>query len=93
MKCECHVFSGYKQRNKVCLVNLEWKLQDERYGWHILQIPEKATNKISRDNKTTTKNVPLMFFHVKDLNRKVANVLLGPANKKRKESTVYVLSV
>ena len=35
MKGKCHVFSGYKQRNKVCLVYLECKLQKDRYGWRI----------------------------------------------------------
>ena len=24
---KCHVFSGYKQRNKVCYIYLEWILQ------------------------------------------------------------------
>ena len=32
MKVKRCVFGGYKQRNKVCLVNLRWKLQENRYG-------------------------------------------------------------
>ena len=32
MKCKCDVFSGYKQRNKLCLVYLECKLQQDSYG-------------------------------------------------------------
>ena len=32
MKGKCYVFSSYKRRNNVCLVHLEWKLQQHRYG-------------------------------------------------------------
>ena len=30
MKSKCYIFSSYKQRNKVCLVYLECKLQPDR---------------------------------------------------------------
>ena len=32
MKNKCDVFNGYKQRNKVRLVYLECKLQQDSYG-------------------------------------------------------------
>ena len=32
MKAKCYGFNGYKQRNKVSLVYLESKLQEDRYG-------------------------------------------------------------
>ena len=35
MKGKCYVFSGYKQKNKVFLVYLEKKLQQDRCGWCI----------------------------------------------------------
>ena len=37
MKGKCYVFSGFKQRIKVCLVYLEFKLQQESYGWCIFK--------------------------------------------------------
>ena len=43
MEGKCYVFSGYKQRNKVCLVYLEWKLQQDTYGWGILKLKCKKT--------------------------------------------------
>ena len=33
-----YVFSGYKQRNKVCLVYLEWKQQQDTYSWSIFKV-------------------------------------------------------
>ena len=38
MKGKCYVFSGYEQRNKVCFVYLECKLQQDRYGWCIFKL-------------------------------------------------------
>ena len=38
MKGKYHVFIGYKQRNKVCLVYLECKPQKDRYGWSIYKL-------------------------------------------------------
>ena len=33
MKSKCYVFSDYEQSNKVCLVYLECKLQQDSYSW------------------------------------------------------------
>ena len=35
MKRKYYIFSSYKQRNKVSLVYLEGKLQQDRHGWCI----------------------------------------------------------
>ena len=35
MKGKCYVFSGYKQRKKVCLEYLECELQPDSYCWCI----------------------------------------------------------
>ena len=43
MKGKCYVFSGYKQRNKLCLVYLECKLQQDSYGWCIFKLKCKKT--------------------------------------------------
>ena len=37
-KVKCVGFSGYKQRNKVCLVSLGGKVQEHRYGWCIFKL-------------------------------------------------------
>ena len=56
MKDKCYVFSGYKERNKDCLVYLECKLQEVSYGWCILKLKCQKRNK-----------VPLMLLDVKAL--------------------------
>ena len=38
MKGKSYVFGGFKQKNNVCLVHLEWKLQQDSYGWYILKL-------------------------------------------------------
>ena len=38
MKSKYNPFSGYKRRYKVCLVYLEWKLQQDSYGWCIFKL-------------------------------------------------------
>ena len=38
MKGKCYVFSCYKQRNKLCLVYLDFKLQQDSYGWCIFKL-------------------------------------------------------
>ena len=38
MKSKCYIFSGYKQRKKVCLVCLECKLQQDSCGWWIFKL-------------------------------------------------------
>ena len=36
-KCKCYIFSIDKQRNKVCLVHLECKLQHDKSGYGIFK--------------------------------------------------------
>ena len=36
-------FSGYKERNKVCLVYLEWKLWQDIYDWCLLKLKWQKT--------------------------------------------------
>ena len=43
MKTKCYVFSGYRQRNKECLMYLEGKLQQDRYGWCIFKLTWQET--------------------------------------------------
>ena len=38
MKGKCHNFSCHKQKNKVCLVYFECKLQEVGYGWSIFKL-------------------------------------------------------
>ena len=38
MKAKRNVFNGYKQRNKLWLVYLECKLQQESYDWWTFQL-------------------------------------------------------
>ena len=42
MSGKCYVFSGYKQRNKVCLLYLERKLQQDR------SVNKQARNSMQR---------------------------------------------
>ena len=42
MNGKCYVFSGYKQRNKVCLLYLERKLQQDR------SVNKQARNSMQR---------------------------------------------
>ena len=38
MKGKCYVFSGYKQKNKVRFVNLDYKLEHDMYRWSIFRL-------------------------------------------------------
>ena len=38
MKGKCYVFSGYKKKNKVCLVDVECKLQEDSYCYSIFTL-------------------------------------------------------
>ena len=42
-KNKCYIFSGYKERSKVCLVYLECKLQQDSYGWCIFKLKCQKT--------------------------------------------------
>ena len=43
MKEKYYVFSGYKQRNKVCLAYLDCKLPKHRYGSYIFKLKSRKT--------------------------------------------------
>ena len=43
MKGKCCVFNGYQQRNKVFLVYLQWKLQQDGYGSCIFKLKCQRT--------------------------------------------------
>ena len=43
MKGKCYLFSGYKQRKNLCLVYLECKQQQDRYGWCIFKLKYHKT--------------------------------------------------
>ena len=58
MKSKCYAFGSYKQRNKVCLVHLERKLQFQ------VKMPENGTKNIFREKKTANKE-PVMFLDIK----------------------------
>ena len=68
IKGKCYVFSGYEQKNQVCLVYLGCKLDQHNYDWCIFKqkFEKNGGNKIFRD-KQTTKKVLLMFFDFKML--------------------------
>ena len=53
-----YVFSSYKQRNKVCLVDIECKMQEYRYGWWIFKLqcqepPERSNLQTSKQKQNT----------------------------------------
>ena len=43
MKSKCYVFSGYKERNKACLVYLDYKLQKDSNGSPIWKLKCRKT--------------------------------------------------
>ena len=61
IKSKCSVFSSFKQRIKVCMVYLECKLQEYRYGWCLFDIKcnERYIEHIQREanNKQGIANV------------------------------------
>ena len=63
MKSKCYRFSNYKERNKVCVVYLECKPQEDRYSLIPFQVkmPDHGTNNIFLDKQTTNK-VEVMFL-------------------------------
>ena len=50
---KCYIFSQYKQRNKVSLVYLLYKLQEERYGLNIFKL--KCNKTVERTYSETMK--------------------------------------
>ena len=61
MKAECYIFSSYKQRNKVWLVYLKCKLQQDTYGSFILKkMPENGRKYIF--SEIQTRNMVLVMF-------------------------------
>ena len=54
MKNKCDVFNGYKQRNKVRLVYLECKLQQDSYGWCFFSL--KCQKTVERTDLETSKD-------------------------------------
>ena len=84
-KSKGHVFSGYKQRNKVYFLNLECELQQDGVWlmhFHI-QMPENGRKNIFTEKQTINK-VPLIFLDVK---------VLGEMEQLRFSTVVYVSSV
>ena len=62
MKGKCYVVSGYKQRNKVCLEFLKYKLLRRWLlfiDFHV-KMTENGTKNMFKEKETTNK-VPLMF--------------------------------
>ena len=59
MKGKCYVYGCYKQRNKVCLVYLECKLQQYKYGWCIFKWKFQKT--VERKYLETSKQQPDLF--------------------------------
>ena len=43
IKSKCYRFSNYKERNKVCVVYLECKLQEDKYLWCIFKLKCQIT--------------------------------------------------
>ena len=65
IKSKCSVFSSFKQRTKVCMVYLECKLQEYRYGWCLFDLKcyETVYRTYSERSKQQTK--VSLFFDVK----------------------------
>ena len=67
-KVKCDGFSGYKQRNKVCLKCLGGKLQEDSYGWCIFQLMcQKLAETSKQQTKQQSKQQRLMFLDLKVL--------------------------
>ena len=84
MKGKCHVFSGSKQRNKVCLVYLECKLQQDTYGWCIFKLKRQKkveTTYLETEKQETTYR--WCFQIVKGL-RKGNNCMFGLSQQRSK---------
>ena len=77
MKGKCYIFSSYKQTNKVCLVYLEWKLQQDSYGWYILKLKDqKAVERTYLEASKQQTSYCWCFKMLKWL-RKVKNSVFG----------------
>ena len=55
MKGKCYVFGGYKMRNKVYLVDLEWKLQEATWNWWILNLKCQKTVELTYSGRSKNK--------------------------------------
>ena len=45
MKSKCYSITGYEERNKLCLMYLEFKAQQKRYGWCMFELKWQKTAK------------------------------------------------
>ena len=91
LKGKSQVCSGYKQKNKLCLVYFECKLQQHSYGWCIFKLkdPKSAENICLGKSKQRTR-CWLMFLNVKLLTEtKQFSFWTLSTNK---QGTVYVFS-
>ena len=64
MKGKCLVFKDYKQKNKVCLVYLEFKLRQDSYGWCIFKLKCQKTVETTYLDTSKQKKIPLIFLDV-----------------------------
>ena len=92
MKRKCYFFSGYKQRKNMCLVYLEWKLQQDRYRWCIFKLKYHKTVEKAYLHRRKQQTAHRWFFWMLKSLRKTKYCVfeLLPTNK---QGWVYVFSV
>ena len=68
MESKCYAFRRYKKINKLCLVYLQCKLNQDRYGGSIskLKFKKKMRKNIIREKEKRNK-VPPMFLDIRVL--------------------------
>ena len=90
IKGKCYVFSRYKQRNKMCLLYLECKLQQYRYGWCISKL--RGERPVERTSVETSKQQARYCWCSSMLMslRKAKYCVFGPFQQTSKVECMYL---
>ena len=82
-------FNGHKQRSKVCVVYLEFKLHQDRYSCCISKLkPQNGRINVFRVKQATT-SVPLIFLDDKML-KEILNAFFRGCKSTRKVQRMYL---
>ena len=90
MKSKCYVFNGYEQSNKVCLVYLECKLQQDSYSWCIFKLKcQKTVERTYLEIRKQQARYCRCFYMSKFL-RKGKNCIIGFCQQTRNVQCMYL---
>ena len=90
MEGKCYVFSGHKQRNKVCLVYLECKLKQDRYRWSTFKLKcQKTVERTYLETSKLQRRHRWCFQTLKFL-RKGNNSIIGLSQKTNRIHCMYL---